>query len=88
MHTTRKRETKTYPQSEGNLAVADESLGVFQQHKAKTRFPVRGLAQDMAEEVSKADALAPATGIVVGIGLSIMLWCLIVLVMYWVRLHL
>ena len=88
MHTIRKRKTKTYLQSEGNVAVVDESLGVFQQPKAKTLSPVRGMAQGMTEEVSNADALAPATGIVVGIGLSAMLWCLIVFVMYWVRLHL
>ena len=88
MHTRRKRHTKTYPQSEGNVALADERLRVFQQPKAKTLSPVLGVAQDSTEEASKADALAPATGIMAGIGLSIMLWCLIILVMYWVRLHL
>ena len=88
MHTTRKRDTTTYPQSEGNVALADERLRVFQQPKAKTLSPVLGVAQDSTEEASKADALAPATGIMAGIGLSIMLWCLIILVMYWVRLHL
>ena len=36
MHAKRKRETKTYPQSEGNVALADERLRVFQQPKAKT----------------------------------------------------
>ena len=88
MHAKRKRETKTYPQSEGNVALADERLRVFQQPKAKTLSPVLGVAQDSTEEASKADALAPATGIMAGIWLSIMLWCLIILVMYWVRLHL
>ena len=88
MHTTRKRHTKMYPRSEGNVAVVDESLGVPQQPKAKTRSPVRGLGQDVTEDASHVDALVPATGIVVGIGLSIMLWCFIILVAYWVRLHL
>ena len=49
MHMTRKQETTTYPQSEGNLAVADESLSVLQQPKAKTLSLVRGVAQDMTE---------------------------------------
>ena len=88
MHMTRKQETTTYPQSEGNLAVADESLSVLQQPKAKTLSLVRGVAQDITEEASTAHALAPATGIMVGIGLSIVLWCLIVLATYWIRLHL
>ena len=88
MHTKRTWETTTYPQSEGNLAVADKSLGVLQQPKAKTLSLVRGVAQDITEEASTAHALAPATGIMVGIGLSIMLWCLIILVMAWIRLHL
>ena len=88
MHTTRKRDTTTYPQSEGNVALANKSRGVFHQPKAKTLSPVRGVAQDMTEDASHVDALAPATGIVVGIGLSIVLWCLIILVMYGVRLHL
>ena len=85
MQTKRKRETKEYPQSEGNLALADESQGLFQQPKGKTLSPVLGVVQDITEEASKADALAPAKGIIVGIGLSIMLWCLIILVIYWIR---
>ena len=87
MHTTRTWETTTYPQSEGNLAVADERLGVLQQPKAKTLSLVRGVAQDITEEASTADALIPAKGIIVGMGLSILLWGFIVLVMYWTRVH-
>ena len=85
MQTKRKRETKEYPQSEGNLALADESRGLLQKPKGKTLSPVLGVVQDITEEASKADALAPAKGIIVGIGLSIMLWCLIILVIYWIR---
>jgi hypothetical protein len=40
------------------------------------------------EQVCLADAPAPATGIILGIGLSIILWCLIILGMYWIRLSL
>ena len=46
------------------------------------------MVQDSIDEAGNADALAPATGIMVGIGLSSLLWCLIVLALYWIRLHL
>ena len=88
MQTKRKREIKKYPQSEGNLALADESLGLLQKPKAKTLSPVLDVAQDITEDYPAVGAVSPATGITVGIGLSIMLWCLIILVMYWIRLHL
>ena len=81
MQTKGKRETKKYPQSAGNLALADESLGVLQKPKAKTRSPWLSVVQDITEEESEVDALAPATGIINGIRLSITLWCLIVLVL-------
>ena len=88
MHTTRKRETTTYPRSEGNVAVADESPGVPQQPKAKTLFLVPAVVYDSTEKASDADGLASGTGNTFGIGLSIVLWCLIILVMYWIRLYL
>ncbi|MEO7860207.1 MAG: hypothetical protein ABIU05_07135 [Nitrospirales bacterium] len=92
MHTQRNRATTPYPLTEGNLAIADESLiglqqpsGVFQQTaRAKTLSLVQGGAPDITEALN-ADALSPARGIVVGIGLSIMLWCVIISVIYWVR---
>lgn len=82
MQTKRKRETVTYPQSAGNLALADESLGVLQTLKAKTLSSVPNMVRNSTEETSEADALAPATGIIVGVGLSVILWCLIIFVMY------
>jgi hypothetical protein len=85
MQKKRKPETKKYPQSEGNLALADEGLGLLRKPKAKTLSPVLRVVQDITEEDSEADALGPATGIIVGIGLSSMLWCLIILVMFWIR---
>jgi hypothetical protein len=39
----------------------------------------------MLEEDSEAHALAPATGVIAGIGLSIMLWSFIILVVFWIR---
>ena len=44
--------------------------------------PVLAVGPDMPKKDSKAHALAPATGITVGIGLSIMLWSFIILVVF------
>ena len=75
MQTKGERETRQYPQSWGNLALANESLGVLQPPKAKTRSPRLSMVQDMTEE--EVDTLAPTTGIINGIRLSLMLWSLI-----------
>ena len=88
MHTTRERETRHYPQSEGSAAVADESPDVPQQPKANPFSPVLGVAQGMTEEYPAVGAVYPVRIIIVVVGLSLMLWCLIVLVMYWIRLRL
>jgi hypothetical protein len=86
MPTKRKWPTRQYPQSEGNVALADESWVYRNNSKPATPLsPVLGVTQDMTEEASEADGLGPARGIVVGTGLSIVLWCLIVLVIYWIR---
>jgi hypothetical protein len=69
----------------GNLAFADESLGVVQEPKAMPPSPVLATVPGMLEEDSEAHALAPATGIIVGIGLSTMLWSFISLVVFWIR---
>jgi len=73
--TTAQRETRQYPQSWGNLALADESLGDLQKHKAKTCAPRLSVVQDITEE--EIDALAATTGIIHGIRLSLALWSLI-----------
>ncbi len=80
-----KRETKKYPQSAGNLALADESLSLLQKPKAKTRSPRLSVVQGITEEEFEVDALAPATGIINGIRLSTTLWCLIGLVILLMR---
>ena len=46
------------------------------------------MGPDSTEVASDIDALAPATGMIVGIELSSLLWGFIVLVMYGVRVHL
>jgi len=88
MPTTRKQAARQYPQSEGNLALADESLGLFQQPKAKTLSPVLGVTQGMTEEYPAIGAVSPVKGIIAIVGLSIMLWCLTILAMYWIWLSL
>jgi hypothetical protein len=75
MQTTGQWETRQYPQSWGNLALADASLVVLQPPTAKTRSPRLSMVQDMAEE--EVEALALTTGMINGIRLSLMLWSLI-----------
>ena len=75
MQTTGQWETRQYPQSWGNLALANESLVVLQPPKAKTRSPRLSMVQDIAEE--EVEALALTTGMINGIRLSLMLWSLI-----------
>jgi len=77
MQTKGQRETRQYPQSWGNLALADESLGVLQPPTAKTRSPQLSMVQDMAEEEVEIEALALTTGMINGVRLTLMLWSLI-----------
>ena len=75
MRTKGQQETRQYPQSWGNLALADESLGVLQTPKAKTCSPRLSVVHDITEE--EVDALAATTGMINGIRLSLTLWSLI-----------
>ena len=77
MQTTEQRDTRQYPHSWGNLALADESLGVRQPPKAKTRSPRLSMVQDSAEKEVEIEALALTTGMINGVRLSLMLWSLI-----------
>ena len=72
-------------QSEGSLASADESLDVLQNPKDKIRSPVPRAVPAITEEYPEGDGLSPAKGIIAGIGLSIMLWWLIILAINWIR---
>ena len=45
----------------------------------------RGAPMQTKRNGNTAHALAPATGIIVGIGLSTMLWSFIILVVFWIR---
>jgi len=85
MQTNGKRETRPNPQSWGNLALADESLGVLQKPKAKTPSPWLSVVQDITEEEVEVVTLAPTAGIIIGIRLSLMLWGLIGLIILLMR---
>ena len=87
MATKPNRTRRPYPQSEGNVAAADERLGVLHAPKAKPRAPQLRVVRDRTEE-DEREALAPTIGILNGIRLSLTLWGLIILVIYWIRVSL
>jgi hypothetical protein len=74
--TNGKREPRRYPQSWGNLALSDEGLAVLQIPKAKIRSPRLSVVRDIADE-AEIEALAPTTGIITGVRLSLTLWSFI-----------
>ena len=76
--TKRKRETKKFPKSWGNLALTGEGLGILQETKAESPSPGLRLVGSSTEKDAEADALAPAIGIINGIRLSFTLWLLII----------
>ena len=70
----------SYPQSEGNLALASESVESLR----RTRPPhlaVPGTVRAIDEEDLTSDA--SAMGVLVGAGLSVILWVFLALVMMW-----
>jgi hypothetical protein len=87
MPTKGKGAARQYLQSEGNLALADESLGLAQQPKTKHLSPVKGVAQGGPEKET-VGAVFSVRMIIALVGLSLILWCLVVLIMYWIRLRL
>ena len=88
MQTKGNQKTMQYLKSEGNLALGDESLTVLQKPKDKPLSSALRVVQEIVEEYPEEDLLCPAKGIIAAIGLSVMLWCLITLVIYWIHLSL
>jgi hypothetical protein len=68
----------------GNVALADESWGALRTPNANTRSPQLVLVPDHTEEEGEIEALAPIIGMINGIRLSLTLWSLIVLALYWI----
>jgi hypothetical protein len=73
-----KRNSQRYPQSHGNLALADESIE-FLPANSSPRPPMLRMVSGLLDEDPAIDALSPATGLFVGAGLLVILWCLIAL---------
>ncbi len=83
MHTKGKATTPTSLRTVGNLALAYDRLIEPQDTNAQTHVPRLRLVQDVeqkdfADDVED-DPLAPLTGIVNGLRLSLTIWCLIAL---------
>jgi hypothetical protein len=83
MSAKRKQHTHGDLQYDGNLAVANDHLQILRKPKDKTLFPVLRLVPAMTEENLKDDTLAPAIGIISAFGLSVILWGLIILGVFW-----
>jgi hypothetical protein len=85
MHRNRKQHKLRYPQYDGNLALARRNLHVLPKHKDKADYAMlRHPEQDVLVGYPEIDNLAPARGIFGAIGLSVMLWWLIIFVIYWI----
>lgn len=83
MVTKRIQNTVRHLQMEGNLALTDGILHACQDPKDKSDSPVLRRVQAMTEVDSGGDDLSSAVGIIGAIGLSIALWCLTGLGIYW-----
>jgi hypothetical protein len=84
MRAKRKHHTHRDLQFEGNLAFANNHLQRLQKPKDKALSPVLRPVPAMAEEYPENDTLAPAIGIISAIGLSVILWGLILLGVSWI----
>ncbi len=84
MRAKQKQYTQSDLQSEGNLAVTYERLQILQKPKDKTFPPVLRPVPAMTEENLNDDTLAPAIGIISALGLSVILWGLIILGVSWI----
>ena len=84
MNVKRKQETREYPQSWGNAALVDESVAPLNTPEVRNLSLVPVVVRDIPEGEFGDDSLGPAKGVILGIGLSITLWCIIILVMSWI----
>ena len=85
IHRNKKQHKRRHPQSEGNLALDGMDLYALPTLKGTADHSmVRHPVQDGLVGYPKSDHLAPAKGIFGAIGLSVMLWWLIIFVIYWV----
>ena len=89
MPTKGKGAARQYLQSEGNLALSGQSLGIAQEPKTKHLSPVTGVAQSVLREQELPVGAVFSVRLILALaGLTLMLWGLTVLIMYWIRLRL
>ena len=80
MQPKHKREKKAYPQTEGNLALSGENLGLPRELRPKSRLR---LVQDISEEKDNPDVLAKEIFAVAGMSLVLcIMWFIIILLIY------
>jgi len=84
MNVNLKQETRKYLRSWGNLVVDDESSYASQGPKARNLSLAPVAVRGIPEGESGVDSLGPAKGIILGLGLSITLWSVIILVLAWI----
>lgn len=85
MQPKRKQNSLRYLRSEGNLALVAPSLQTVQKPKDKTlSATLPRPEQDRLVGYPASDDLSPARGIFGAIGLSVMLWWLVIFVIYWI----
>lgn len=86
MQAKQKQNTLQYQQSVGNLALAVQSLQFVQKpngnglSSATLPLPIQGI---MGNDLEDED-ISPARGIFGAIGLSVILWWLIIFIFYWI----
>ena len=76
------RKRQPYPRSRGNLALAVERAE-FISRVRPPHSPVLRTVTGTDADNSMSDALAPATGLLVGGGLSVLLWSGIAFLIFW-----
>ena len=80
----RQQDTPKHLQSWGNLALVDERLGAPQSPKVRNLSLVPVTIKENSDQESGIDSLGPARGMILGIGLSSLLWGAIILVLSWI----
>jgi hypothetical protein len=77
---------KTYPQTQGNLALANESLGLLQKPKPKRKISKLRLVHNTAKDVrSSMETISQVKQVAAVVGMSLvlcLLWFFIVFTLY------
>jgi len=86
MRRNRQQHILRYPQSEGNLALAGIDLHIPPKPKVNAdHATLRQPEQDVLLDYPESDNLSQTRGIFGAIGLSVMMWWLIIFAIYWIH---